>query len=113
MVLLAGTMSSFIIHAAFKYNQDYIIKALCVNRDKPKLQCHGKCYLKKQLEQDQNQNNSESPLVKSENTMNWIVFSIETKPVYQNETGLTRYHINTLKHQAYPAVEERPPSIEC
>jgi len=36
----------FIEYALFR---DYISKNLCVNKDKPKSCCHGKCYLKKQL----------------------------------------------------------------
>lgn len=28
---------------------DYIKNELCINKDKPKLQCNGKCFLKKEL----------------------------------------------------------------
>ncbi|NIJ45563.1 hypothetical protein FHR24_002031 [Wenyingzhuangia heitensis] len=28
---------------------DYIVNELCVNKDKPELQCNGKCYLMKEL----------------------------------------------------------------
>ncbi len=27
----------------------YISEVLCINKEKPKMQCHGKCYLKKEL----------------------------------------------------------------
>ncbi|WP_413998030.1 hypothetical protein ACMDB5_09535 [Flavobacterium sp. W1B] len=30
-------------------NYDYISKVLCVNKEKPKLHCDGKCYLMKEL----------------------------------------------------------------
>ena len=30
-------------------NYDYIVNVLCENKDKPKLNCDGKCYLAKQL----------------------------------------------------------------
>ncbi len=30
-------------------NYDYIVKELCVNRDKPKMACNGKCHLMKEL----------------------------------------------------------------
>lgn len=32
-------------------NYDYIAEELCENRDKPYLECNGKCYLKKQLKE--------------------------------------------------------------
>lgn len=33
----------------FMVNYSYIIKELCVNRDKPEMECNGQCYLKKEL----------------------------------------------------------------
>lgn len=35
--------------AYYRVNQDYIAKNLCENRDKPKMNCNGQCYLAKQL----------------------------------------------------------------
>ena len=35
--------------AEYIMNYDYIVKVLCENKDKPQLQCDGKCYLAKQL----------------------------------------------------------------
>jgi len=34
-------------------NYDYISKVLCINKDKPELNCNGKCHLMKKLEQQQ------------------------------------------------------------
>ncbi|WP_422090009.1 hypothetical protein [Tenacibaculum ovolyticum] len=34
-------------------NYDYISKVLCINKDKPKLQCNGKCQLMQNLEKQQ------------------------------------------------------------
>lgn len=36
--------------AYWKINQDYITENYCVNKDKPKMHCNGKCHLAKQLE---------------------------------------------------------------
>lgn len=35
----------------FYLNQDYIAEFLCINKDKPKLQCNGKCHLSKMIEE--------------------------------------------------------------
>ncbi len=35
--------------AYFQLNLDYIIENYCVNKEKPKLQCQGKCHLANQL----------------------------------------------------------------
>ncbi|WP_418499385.1 hypothetical protein [Flagellimonas sp.] len=34
-------------------NYDYIAKVLCENKDRPQLHCNGKCYLAKQLQKQQ------------------------------------------------------------
>ncbi len=34
----------------YKLNIDYIIETYCVNKDKPELQCDGKCHLAKNLQ---------------------------------------------------------------
>ena len=39
----------------YAINQDYIAEFLCINKDKPKLQCNGKCHLIKQIEKQQEQ----------------------------------------------------------
>ena len=35
--------------AYYRINQDYIAKNLCVNRDKPMMNCNGQCFLAKKL----------------------------------------------------------------
>lgn len=49
--LMFSTFSRQFIYAGFELNQDYISSKLCENRDKPELQCAGKCYLMKKLKQ--------------------------------------------------------------
>ena len=48
-------------------NYDYIANALCENRDKPYLECNGKCYLQKQLKKndfnDSHEHNSTIPSI--------------------------------------------------
>lgn len=48
--------------AYYRVNRDYIAKNLCINRDKPKLNCNGQCYLAKKLkaaEEKERKSNSE------------------------------------------------------
>ena len=53
---LARPILPYIEYAVFK---DYIAKNLCVNRDKPKSCCQGKCHLKKQIEKSAETSDSE------------------------------------------------------
>ncbi|WP_405563641.1 hypothetical protein [Polaribacter sp. Asnod6-C07] len=36
----------------YQLNIDYIIETYCVNKNKPELQCNGKCHLAKQISND-------------------------------------------------------------
>ena len=58
LVMLMQTFSKTIIFTAFKINQDYITQNLCVNRDHPEKHCCGKCHLHKQMQKDDEQQNS-------------------------------------------------------
>lgn len=61
LVLLLGvTFSKWLIITEFGINRNYIAKNLCENRNKPKSCCKGKCFLGKQLQHDEQDNNSNS-----------------------------------------------------
>ncbi|PST82909.1 hypothetical protein C7T94_09755 [Pedobacter yulinensis] len=53
IAVLAAQFSMSFIFAGFELNQEYIAKALCVNRSRPQLNCKGKCYLTNKLKQAQ------------------------------------------------------------
>ena len=52
----------------FEYvvNQDYIAEYLCVNKDKPMLNCNGKCYLAKMLQEEQDEKKQNLPSINLE-----------------------------------------------
>lgn len=52
---------------------DYIRNELCVNRDKPELECNGKCHLKKEMANTAANENNEK---------NTKQFSVETAVVF-------------------------------
>jgi hypothetical protein len=49
LALLSPILAKLFVYAEFKSNQAYIAAALCENRDRPELNCEGKCYLMKKL----------------------------------------------------------------
>lgn len=62
-VIVIQTFSSYMMEADFYFNQDFIAKNLCVNRDKPMMHCNGKCYLSKKLKEE---GKTQSPVSKTE-----------------------------------------------
>lgn len=43
--LVLSTQSLLLVQAAFEVRQDFIAEHLCVNRDRPELNCNGHCVL--------------------------------------------------------------------
>jgi len=50
MIAMLRPIAPFVEYAI---NYDYIAKVLCINKDKPKLSCNGKCQLMKKLKEQQ------------------------------------------------------------
>jgi hypothetical protein len=67
--------------AYFNLNREYIAKVLCENRDKPKLNCNGKCYLAKILKQQQDKQNKET----TERVQNLPVLQLYAYPSFAFE----------------------------
>jgi hypothetical protein len=86
VAVLSGTFSKLIIETAFFLQKDYIARVKCENRNRPWLKCDGKCYLKKQLEKDEQQNNQANVFQKFDIT--WCQASV-VKCLLGNTNALT------------------------
>ena len=60
LLYLLSPLRVFQPFLTYQVNYEYISKVLCVNKDKPKLECNGKCHLKKELKK-QTESDSENP----------------------------------------------------
>ncbi len=54
LAFILQTFSRVVIVLDFYANRDFIAKNLCENRNRPKMNCCGKCLLSKQLKQEDN-----------------------------------------------------------
>lgn len=66
----------------YAINYDYISKVLCVNKEKVKSTCKGKCYVKKQLE-EQKENSPSSFRIAIED---YPIGFIELAPILQQKS---------------------------
>ncbi|HRP55846.1 hypothetical protein [Agriterribacter sp.] len=64
-IIFLQTFSSFVIRADYFINKSYIARVLCINKEKPQTHCNGKCYLTKQLDQQEKQD-QQAPVPKWE-----------------------------------------------
>ncbi|MCB0402744.1 MAG: hypothetical protein KDD41_11710, partial [Flavobacteriales bacterium] len=66
------------------FNQSAIAEAFCVNKEKPQLQCNGKCHLAKQLEQV-TENDQDVPFTPQQNNIhleiNPLLATTDVEPV--------------------------------
>lgn len=76
----------------FALNRQYIANNLCENRSKPLMNCKGKCYLKKQLQKEEQESKNNTALLKQ---IPSELFCVEQKPVVQPPVNIvlfTKYH---------------------
>jgi hypothetical protein len=55
--LTAATFNEWLQIICFNFNEGYIEKELCVNKNDPSSHCNGHCYLSKQLDKDEKPTN--------------------------------------------------------
>ena len=77
--VLLQACSYLITYSAFEANQNFIVEKLCINKDKPMMNCGGKCYLTKEFkEQDKQQ---QSPFSNSRDKQESVQFCEELIPI--------------------------------
>ena len=66
LLTLCSGFTKFYFYVGYELNKTYISTTLCENKDKPELECNGKCYLKKKISQaDKQQQKQERTSSKS------------------------------------------------
>lgn len=78
-VFLLQTFDSVLVYAQYLLNREFIAATLCENRDMPEMQCDGKCYLRKQLQQHHEE--KDSPASPREERRDVTLFSPVSEPL--------------------------------
>lgn len=110
LTILMQSLSQLIVWAGYEINLNYISKELCVNKEVKNSCCHGKCYLKKEMQQTESREQSSSVKEKNEvisgvvsNPLQLIVYQQqEIEPVILNEPFIISGYRSSVFH---------PPSI--
>ena len=93
-------------------NQDYIAEFLCVNKDKPELQCNGKCHLAKELKKQQEKEPLSTATVFMENyPIGFVtIFKIDKPSTCALKVHHT-YFYSTLYQFKYCHDKSQPPEL--
>ncbi|OAQ39695.1 hypothetical protein A5893_08920 [Pedobacter psychrophilus] len=98
LLILLISLSSFtrlFYFAGYELNKDYIAKNLCINKDKPEMQCNGKCFLTRKIAEAEKQQQSQERKTQKDLTQQIMLIttfhikffnlnSVTENSVYQN-----------------------------
>jgi len=73
---IAVNLSGLFVFAGFEMNRGYIVKELCINRDKPQLHCNGNCYLMRKLKQAQEKEQKQEHQFQKVQLLQQAIFNI-------------------------------------
>lgn len=78
LTVIWNSLQVTITYAYYSLDSDGFIEWLCENKEKPELQCNGKCYLMQIIQKKGNDKQSQTPLPKTE-IKNIVLFFEEGK----------------------------------
>lgn len=65
-VIFCVAAKDLLVYTQFKLDQDFIAKVLCINKEKPDLQCEGKCFLMQKLQENHDDDSQDFPTLSDE-----------------------------------------------
>ncbi len=74
--LLIQSFAHYSVLAMFELRRDFIAKNLCENRNRPKMKCGGKCYLRKQLKKVDNSPDTSTTQTKDKDPLKLLIFIV-------------------------------------
>jgi len=100
LAVVGSTFNKAIVLADYSLNKTFIAGTLCENRNKPQSCCHGKCFLKKQLQKDENGKDGSTTIREK---IDFLLFCEENSPK-QN-------FVSPVKKQYFPCYTIVIPSL--
>lgn len=75
-------------YVEYIFNYDYIVAVLCINKEKPELECNGKCYLDEQLAKVANTGQSQKEQLPTVEFDKFPIFYYQTNVIVLNAPRL-------------------------
>ncbi len=106
--LTASIGDSFIL-LVFKLNQQYIATNLCVQKEVDNNNCQGCCQLKKQMEQQNEQDKANPNQSKRKILIDLFTVATQTSRIICSSKTISYYTVNTFQLQTFIAEIFHPP----
>ncbi|MEY2793053.1 MAG: hypothetical protein RJA76_1045 [Bacteroidota bacterium] len=114
LVMQSSLLNQWSMVMYYQVNRDFIAQNFCVNKDKPKLNCNGHCYLAKQLKkQEEKETKSNSEKLEK---LPEIVMVFEDITIFQfknriKEPIVHSFEYNNLYSKFFNQTILQPPAI--
>ena len=92
LLILLNGMGYTLIQAHFYMDREQITALYCINKDKPELECDGKCELSKRLSEAKNQNESEAEITLEELQLTFLAKGKEASLPFVSESNIEILH---------------------
>ena len=112
-IFVASVIRPALPFADYILNYDYISKVLCINNEKPKMQCNGKCHLSMQLQKvaEEEKVNSNAPSkIELEDLQPGWVKEVSMSPVKITSIDCSEFYINLYEFLNSPDLFRPPKS---
>jgi hypothetical protein len=113
LALLSSILSKLFVYAEFKSNQAYIAATLCENRDRPELNCQGKCYLMKKLKEADKEKKQENQAQKKASVDLFFVNEPVAPVLVMTVPAKKKPSIQKFSLPEFNREITQPPSISC
>ena len=99
------------MEADYLVNIGYIVKNLCINKNKPAMHCNGKCYLAKKLKEQEKQ--EQAPVSRKNNSEVILFFAVQEPAserfLISSKTSYPAFYDVTLT--SFPRAVFHPPAV--
>ena len=118
-IFLIPTIDQLGVVLEYVSDKESITEKYCENKDKPELQCNGKCHLKKEIAKKVKSNN-EKNTKDSNNKTNHFKFQLKYNNVHIGLALMDIFHVpsiynfdyfNSKIHSTYPSIDTPPPQL--
>lgn len=83
--MFVGIVKNTVLFSIYNYNIDLFVTMFCENKERPELQCNGKCYLSK-MQKEQDKNDAANTLSQLQAEINYFNASILEFTILFEET---------------------------
>ncbi|UKM65692.2 hypothetical protein GSB9_02263 [Flavobacteriaceae bacterium GSB9] len=119
LTLTVFFLTTLILYNSFRVSATYtyykldpigFIEALCVNKDKPEMECNGQCHLKKVAQSSTDDNNQPNQLLNFDELLlfNEGFFAYELNPIFLSANKLQAYYLNLYNFKFRPSYFHPP-----